>query len=228
MKLARLEFDGFRCFREKRELKLKDGRSLCLQAENGRGKTSIADALEFWSTGDVGWTHRDGVGLAALIHLDRDEAMVEVRVDGVGVASRRLRGGSADPLEAGAGPLAVDFAAERLPVLRYRTMAQFVDKSANDKRGELLEALGLEDLGAFRAGVRSVKAQLKRATKDACQQQEAAEQAFNAELGKEKLEAALTRLSARAKLDPRLSDGDDLVAWTPPTAHVLESNSPLS
>lgn len=118
MKLSRLEIDGFRCFRDRRAVELKEGRSLCLLAENGRGKTSIADALEFWSTGDVGWTHREGVGLGSLIHLDRDEATVEVRVDGVGMASRRLRGNTPGDLEA-SGPLAVNFEVERLPVLSF-------------------------------------------------------------------------------------------------------------
>ncbi len=226
--MGRLELDGFRCFREKRTLKLKGGQSLCLQAENGRGKTSIADALEFWSTGDLAWTHRDGVGLAALIHLDRDEALVEVQLDGVGVASRRLRGGSSEPLEAGPGPLAVDFSAERLPVLGHRTMAQFIDKTANDKRGELLEALGLDDLGAFRAGVRSVRSQLKRRAKEASQRLEAAEQALSAHLGEEKLEDALARLSASAKLESKLSHGDNLVTWEPPAAPALRPSSPLS
>lgn len=210
------------------QLKLKDGQSLCLQAENGRGKTSISDALEFWSTGDVAWTHRDGVGLAALIHLDRDEALVEVQVDGVGVASRRLRGNVPGPLEPGSGPLVVDFATERLPVLGHRTMAQFVDKTANDKRSELLEALGLDDLGIFRAGVRSVKSQLKRRAKEASKRQDAAKQAMSAHLGEQKLEDALARLSTSAKLDPRLDHGDDLIGWEPPAAQPPESSSPLS
>lgn len=228
MKMARLEFDGFRCFRKKRALPLKGGRSLCLQAENGRGKTSIADALEFWSTGDVAWTHRDGVGLEALVHLDCHEAAVEIQVDGVGVASRRLHGNSSGPLEAGAGPLAVNFSGERLPVLGHRTMAQFVDKTANDKRSELLEALGLNDLGAFRAGVRSVKSQLKRRAKEMSERQKAAEQALNAQLGEEKLDDTLARLSASAGLDSRLSDGDDLIAWKPPAVQTQAPSSPLS
>ncbi len=228
MKLTRLELDGFRCFRERRALKLKGGQSLCLQAENGRGKTSIADALEFWSTGDVAWTHRDGVGLAALVHLDCDEAVVAVQVEGSGVASRGLRGNSSGPLKVGPGPLTVNFAAERLPVLGHRTMAQFVDKSANDKRGELLEALGLDDLGAFRAGIRSVKSQLKRRAKEAGERQDAAERALSAHLGDERIKDALVRLSTNAKLDPKLDKGDALIAWKPPAIQPIEPDSLLS
>jgi hypothetical protein len=70
LKINQIKINGFRCFRDDGELKLKMGKSLCLQAENGRGKSTVADALDFWCTGNVAWTRREGVGLGALIHLD--------------------------------------------------------------------------------------------------------------------------------------------------------------
>jgi recombinational DNA repair ATPase RecF len=228
VKLARLEIDGFRCFREKRILNFKEGRSLCLLAENGRGKTSIADALEFWSTGDVSWTHRDGIGLGALIHLDRDDALVEVRVDGVGVASRKLQGRKAEPLVAGAGPLAVDFRSEQLPILHHRTMAGFVDKTANDKRTELLEALGLSELSEFRRGVRSAAQKSKRLEKEAGMQLIDAEHAWQEELDAETLATILKRLSRDAQLESEIKDEKGLAAWEPKSSGPKRSIDILS
>lgn len=228
MKLARLEIDGFRCFREKRTLTFGKGRSLCLLAENGRGKTSIADALEFWSTGDVSWTHRDGVGMGALVHLDRKDALVEVRVDGVGVASRKLQGRKADPLVAGAGPLAVDFRSEQLPILHHRTMAGFVNKTANDKRTELLEALGLSELSEFRRGVRSAAQKLKRLEKEADLQQVEAEQAWQEELETETLATILMRLSREAQLGSEIKDEIGLAEWKPESSGPKRATNALS
>ena len=228
MKITRLEMEGFRCFREKKPLLFKEGRSLCLLAENGRGKSSIADALEFWSTGDVAWTHRDGVGLSALVHLEHTDAKVEVRIDSVGVASRSLKGRKAGELEVGSGPLATGFKAERIPMLGHRTMAQFVDKTANDKRTELLEALGLEALGTFRSGVSSVKRKLVRLSKEAQQQVQSAESTLQKKLDGRSLKDALTKLSSVAQLKTQLTDEEDLIAWKPPAMNSQSPSSPLA
>jgi recombinational DNA repair ATPase RecF len=228
VKITRLELEGFRCFREKKPLLLKDGRSLCLLGENGRGKSSIADALEFWSTGDVAWTHRDGVGLSALIHLEHTTAKVEVRIDGIGVASRTLKDRKAGNLEVGSGPLAADFEAERIPMLGHRTMAQFVDKTANDKRTELLEALGLEALGAFRSGISSVKRKLVRLSKEAQERFQSADSTLQTKLNDKTLETALSELSSTAQLKTKLTNEDDLIAWKPPPMSSPLPNSPLA
>lgn len=227
MKITRLEIDGFRCFRDKRSLKFKEGRSLCLLGENGRGKTSVADALQFWSTANVPWTRREGVGLASLVHLDRDKALVEVRVDGVGVATRKLKGGKPSQLEAGAGPLAPGFQSEPLPILGHRTMAGFVDKTANDKRTELLEALGLEQLSEFRKGVRSAAQKLKRLEKEATQHLLEAERAWNDELGGESLGGLLQRLSTEAQLNSEIQGEGDLQCWAPESSPTQQADAAL-
>jgi hypothetical protein len=239
LKISRIEIEGFRGFGEKRDLVLKDGNSLCLLAENGRGKSSIADALEFWSCGDVGWTHRDGVGLSALVHLDRKVAVVEIKVDGVGVTSRTLSGKNASSLIA--APAIVNFKSEGLPILRHRTMAGFVEKSANDKRSELLETLGLAGLSEFRRGVRSTAQKLKRLEKEAIQQLLQASKGLDEELAGKSLSAVLRQLSGEADLSSKLADESDLLAWQPelmspdlgghsdlsPAERLIESSSVL-
>jgi recombinational DNA repair ATPase RecF len=218
LKISHIEIDGFRAFGDKRELAMKGGKSLCLFAENGRGKSSVADALEFWSTGDVDWTHRDGVGLSALVHLDRKAAVVEVRVDGVGVVSRALNGRKAGPLIA--APAAAGFRPEGLPILRHRTMAGFVEKSANDKRGELLHTLGLSSLAEFRKGVRSTAQKLKRLEKEAIQQLLQANRGLDEELAGKPLSERLRQLSREAGLAAELSSESELMDWQPESMAV--------
>src|SRR4051812_27468234 len=163
MKITKVKIEGFRSLRATQLIALRGGPSLSLLADNGRGKSSVVDALEFWSTGDVGWVHRDGVGLGALVHVYADEAVVELAIDSL-VASRRLSGSRASDLQVSQGVMLAGSSPGAIPMLRHRTMADFVDKTANDKRTELLTMLGLNELTAFRLGLRAAA---RRARADA-------------------------------------------------------------
>lgn len=227
MKLNWVKINGFRCFRDEGMLKLKKGKSLCLLAENGRGKSTVADALDFWCAGDVAWTRREGVGLSALVHLDRNEALIEVQVEGAGVARRKLQGGKAGGLEA-SGPLVLDFATEHLPLLRYKTMASFVDKTTNDKRAELLEALGLDSLGTFRSGVRSVARKLRDLAKEADQRLIDAERVWTEGLNGKAFTEVAKKLSAVAQLEDPIESEDGLAVWELPAKVEQRTNLSLA
>lgn len=216
MKITGIKLEGFRSFRTQQSIKLKNGRSLCLLAENGRGKSSLVDALEFWATGDVDWVHREGIGLGALVHLDAGEALVEVAVEGVGVATRRLKGSKPGPLTPGAGPLDAEYAPGAIPILRYRTMANFVHKSANDKRAELLDLLGLESLASFRLGIRRLARAARKRAGDADRQVSAARNAWATELDGRSIQEILGNLSVAAKLAEPLTSADQLGMWELP------------
>jgi len=222
MSIRKLKLEGFRCFRRETAIALPDGRSVCIVAANGRGKTSIVDALEFWSRGDVADCHRDGVGLGALVHLDASEAVVELTVDGAGVAARKLTGATPGPLEAGTGPLAEGFEPKALPILRHRTMARFVDKTAGDKRAELLDALGLEQLAEFRRGARSLARELSTREATATDRVRIAEGEVAAIAGETSVESYLGSLSKQASVAPPLDTVDDLVDWEPGEAEQDE------
>ena len=69
MKLKRVVVEGFRGAPKLFELPL-DGKSLCLLGENGRGKTTIVDALEYWSLrARLENFEREGYRLDATINL---------------------------------------------------------------------------------------------------------------------------------------------------------------
>lgn len=227
MKTLRVRIDGFRALRAPQKFELRNGISLCLLADNGRGKSSIVDALEFWGTGDVAWVHRDGVGLGALVHLDADQATVEVRTD-AGVASRTIRGSSPGPLTAGQGPMVVGFEPEPMPILRNRTMAAFVDKTANDKRAELLTMLGLTKLVPFRLGVRSAARRARAEANQAALAAQAANDAWEHGLGGEDVATRLADLSQRAQLTTVLATEDQLAHFSSPAAASVPAATQLA
>jgi hypothetical protein len=210
VKITRLKAQGFRSLLSPQKIELKMGRSMCLVADNGRGKTSVVDALEFWSTGDVAWVHRDGVGLGALVHLSAPEAVVEVTTDSVS-ASRRLAGSRVGELTVGKGLMLAGSAPEPIPMLRHRTMADFVDKTANDKRTELLTMLGLSELVPFRLGLRSAARRTRSAAAAAMQTVQTSRGALEQALGGLGLEAKIAELSSTAGVS--VASQDDLLAF---------------
>ena len=211
MKIMWLKIEGFRSLRSPQRLDFKHGRSLCLLADNGRGKSSIVDALEYWSTGDVAAARREGVGLGAMVHLDAvDGAAVEVKTTGGQVATRRLSGATAADLTPGNGLMQVGFSPGPLPILRNSTMAAFVNKTANEKRAALLTMLGLTRLVPFRAGLRSAANRARRDAKDAEAVRDATLEAWERGLEGKDAATRLSQLSEQAQLRSALTDPEQL------------------
>lgn len=211
MKIVRLKIEGFRSLRSPQRIELKHGRSLCLLADNGRGKSSIVDALEYWSTGDVEAARREGVGLGAMVHLDAvDGATVEVKTTGGQVASRRLSGATAADLTPGEGLMQVGFSPGPLPILRNTTMAGFVNKTANEKRAALLTMLGLTRLVPFRAGLRSAASRARREAKDSEAVRDATREAWEQALDGKDPATRLSQLSGQAQLRSTLTAPEQL------------------
>jgi hypothetical protein len=211
VKITRLRAEGFRSLRSPQKLELKAGRSMCLLADNGRGKSSVVDALEFWSTGDVGWVHRDGVGLGALVHLSANQALVEVATDSV-VARRRLSGSRGGDLEVAQGVMLAGSMPGPIPMLRHRTMSKFVDMTANDKRTELLTMLGLTELVPFRLGLRSAARRARADARTAKQTAETVHGALQQTLGDIALPDKITEIAGRA--DVAISSEEELIAFS--------------
>ena len=150
MKLKKVTIEGFRGAPKLLELPL-DGKSLCLLGENGRGKTTIVDGLEYWSIGKLESFAREGYGLEATINLDHGSpATIICERHGHPTLRRTLRGSKPDQLEV-VGPAALDSPLPPpLPILRHSTMARFMSQSPGEKKRALLGVLGLESLLEFR------------------------------------------------------------------------------
>jgi hypothetical protein len=165
MRIRKLEIVGFRGALPPLPLALNE-KSTCIYGENGFGKSTIADALELWSRGEVAAFHRAGCQLDAAIHIDATEAAVTVQPTGSGELRRILPGLKASDLEVVSGR-ADPASAAGLPLLRHETVRDFMQKSGGEKKRELLELVGLESLNDFRDALRSAKTVGKRARENA-------------------------------------------------------------
>jgi recombinational DNA repair ATPase RecF len=94
VKLRKLQLTDFRGARGAFDRKFKD-KNYFIYAENGRGKSTIADAIEFSVNGDLDRFHREGCTLESAIHVDADEATVAVKLDDGRELTRTLKGASA-------------------------------------------------------------------------------------------------------------------------------------
>lgn len=190
MKLQRVEISGFRGAPVPLELRLGE-KSLCLLAENGHGKTTIVDGLELWSSGDIRHYHREGYELDSVVNLDSQWATVTVETSLHPPLTRTLIVDKPSALQP-SGPIAVDAAMPGpLPILRHRTMAEFMDMSPGKKKSVLLELLGLSGLTEFRQTLRSAATSAERTAKDAQRQAHAEGEALDVlRAGRDLLELA--------------------------------------
>lgn len=155
MKLKRLEIEGFRGALPPFPLPL-DEKSCFILAENGFGKSTIADALEFLASAKIEAFRREGYGLDAAVHVDASEARTTVRTSALGAdLQRTLKGSAASNLTR------LDDGAEvelvELPLLRHETVHAFMSKTPGEKKRELLGLLGLSELNDFRDVLRTTR-----------------------------------------------------------------------
>lgn len=224
MKLRRLSIDGLRGWPVERDLVL-GGKSMSILAENGFGKTTIADACELWSTGDLEAYHRSGVLLDAAISVKADRAIVSVQPEGHPVYTRTLQGRTATSIEVH-GPQGSNAVPEPIPLLRHRTMAAFMDRTAGDKKKALLELLGLERLNDIRSALSTAERRSKGRTKDAAERSQAAQEALTHALVGRDLATRCAELSAIAGLDSPVTSASELVSATLPPLPSPSPNSP--
>ncbi len=155
MKLKRLEIEGFRGALPPFALSL-DEKSCFILAENGFGKSTIADALEFLPTGKIEAYRREGYGLDAVVHVDASEAAVTIRTSALGADLRRTLKGSA-PSDLTRTDDDTDVELAELPLLRHETVHAFMSKTPGEKKRELLVLLGLSELNDFRDVLRATR-----------------------------------------------------------------------
>jgi hypothetical protein len=153
-RIERLEMQAFRGIPEGFELDL-DGRSLLVFGENGTGKSSIADALEWYFTGRI----------ELLSHEGRDRATRHVGADkklrtAVTVKTTGTLGGMIT-YPPGELPKVRRAAGRETFMLRGRTLADFVNKPKAKKWQVLAEILGLNEIDRFRLDLQRARNDLR-------------------------------------------------------------------
>lgn len=211
MKLKNVTIVGFRGAPVPVEFPLVQ-KSLCLLAENGHGKTTIVDGLEFWSSGDIRHYHREGYDLACVVNIDSSSASVTCETSSHPPLTRTLAGSAVSPLQP-AGPIAVDAELPPpMPILRHRTMADFMDMTPGEKKTSLLELLGLAQLTDFRKHLRTAAGNAERAATDATRQAKGEADALGIFLGGRDALKLAEELRCEAKLTRLIGSETDLLA----------------
>lgn len=209
LRINELVIDGLRSCPRRFPLSL-GGKSVCLLGENGHGKTTIADAAELWSTGDLAAFHREGCALEAAIHLDASTATVEVSGSGFTSQRRVLTGAVAGDLEP-LGPGTVEGLGP-IPILRHATIAGFIGQTAGEKKKALLDLLGLGDLNGLREPLKTASSHAKRDATTAKRQVAAEQAGVESQLGGEDLVAYAEQRRTEAGLDEPIGEPSDIVS----------------
>ncbi len=160
-RLQRLVMHAFRGVPTEMTIDFGKGESTVVYGENGTGKSTIADALEWYFKGEI----------ELLSHEGRQHAVRHVGGDDDGVTSVEV-------LTSGMLGGKVVFPDERTPetfealrretfLLRGRTLADFINKTKTEKWKALVEILGLDAIESLREDLQRVRNDLRKALKTA-------------------------------------------------------------
>jgi recombinational DNA repair ATPase RecF len=158
-KLQRLVMHAFRGIPSEMTVDFGPGESTVVYGDNGTGKSTIADALEWYFTGDI----------ELLSHEGRQHAVRYVGGDADGNTSVEV-------LTNGTLGGTVVFPDERTPdmfralrretfLLRGRTLADFINKTKTEKWKSLVEILGLDAIESLREDLQRARNDLRKTAK---------------------------------------------------------------
>ncbi|HXF52377.1 MAG TPA: AAA family ATPase [Dehalococcoidia bacterium] len=133
------------------------GRSCVVLGENATGKSTIADAIEWYYTGTVDFLTREGREGAIRHSGARPELETRVEVQTDGNLSGFISRSHTSPNHVKA------VGKSELFLLRGRTLAEFVDKTKAEKWQVLAELLGLEEIDRLRLDLQKVRNELDAA-----------------------------------------------------------------
>src|SRR6478736_3852976 len=160
-RLQRLVMHAFRGVPTEMTVDFGKGESTVVYGENGTGKSTIADALEWYFKGEI----------ELLSHEGRQHAVRHVGGDGDGVTSVEV-------LTSGTLGGKVVFPDERTPdmfgalrretfLLRGRTLEDFINKTKTEKWKSLVEILGLDAIVSLREDIQRARNDLRKTSKAA-------------------------------------------------------------
>jgi energy-coupling factor transporter ATP-binding protein EcfA2 len=155
------------------EVDFGDGQSIAVYGDNGTGKSTIADALEWFFTGSI----------ELLSHEGRQHAIRNLGPAGDGetsvelVTSGSLGGKVVYPDER--APEAFGVSTRETFLLRGRTLADFINKTKTEKWKALAELLGLDAVELLRQDLQRARGDIKKQVKSAEERIAASKQAFS-------------------------------------------------
>ncbi len=143
-RMTEIKMQAFRGVPGTLALELQDGRSCVVLGDNGTGKSSIADAIEWYFKGQVEFLKKE----------KRSDAIRNSGASGdlqtaVVIETDGSLGGSVTSDTPPHGRV-LEIGGSELLILRGRTLAEFVDKTKGEKWHALAELLGLEAIDQLR------------------------------------------------------------------------------
>ena len=149
------------------------GESIAVYGDNGTGKSTIADALEWYFTGQI----------ELLSHEGRQHAVRYVGGEGDGVTAVEIvtngtLGGKV-VLPDERNPEAFEAIRRETFLLRGRTLADFINKTKTEKWKALVEILGLDAIESLREDLQRARNELRKALKTAEEQVRTYERALS-------------------------------------------------
>jgi energy-coupling factor transporter ATP-binding protein EcfA2 len=159
-KLQRLVMHAFRGIPGEMTVDFGRGESIVVYGDNGTGKSTIADALEWYFTGEIELLSHEG-RQHAVRYLGGDGGVTSVEV----VTDGTLGGTVVFPDER--KPEAFDAVRRETFLLRGRTLADFINKTKTEKWKALVEILGLDAIESLREDLQRARNDLRKASKAA-------------------------------------------------------------
>ncbi len=160
-KVQRLVMRAFRGIPGEMTVDFGKGDSMVIYGDNGTGKSTIADALEWYFTGGIELLSHEGRQHAvAYVGGESDDVTsVEVFTNGT------LGGKVAIPDERNAETFHV--IRRETFLLRGRTLADFINKTKTEKWKALVEILGLDAIEGLREDLQRARNELRKLSKAA-------------------------------------------------------------
>jgi energy-coupling factor transporter ATP-binding protein EcfA2 len=160
-RLQRLVMHAFRGVPTAMTVDFGNGESTVIYGENGTGKSTIADALEWYFKGEIELLSHEGRQHAVRYVGGDDDGATSVEV----VTSGTLGGTVVFPDER--TPDTFEALRRETFLLRGRTLADFINKTKTEKWKALVEILGLDAIESLREDLQRARNDLRKAAKTA-------------------------------------------------------------
>jgi energy-coupling factor transporter ATP-binding protein EcfA2 len=225
-RLTKISLQAFRGVLDAYEIKLDQGQSLLMYGDNGTGKSSLADAIEWYFTGDIELLAKEGRD-----HAVRHLGAAKKQKTLVSIATNGELGGTCAPKSP--NKMAIEAASRETFLLRGRTIADFVDKSKGEKWSALQRLLGLGAIDELRTDLQKARSELKRKRDDATATvKQAAAGVVAQKVEPEKIDAALAKLAKSCGFEAQDTIDDylklDLISLITPAKSSMSSRGAVT